>query len=60
MRSPGLSPQKETTEWKRRKLKLNEEAKESEESTLGTPVHPEDLEEPKDEDMKDGEEGVKE
>ncbi|KAH9290886.1 hypothetical protein KI387_035003, partial [Taxus chinensis] len=60
-RSPRLSPQKEALEEKRRrKLKLDEEAEESEESAPGTPVQLEDMEEPRDEEMKDEEEGVKE
>ncbi|KAH9306707.1 hypothetical protein KI387_011111, partial [Taxus chinensis] len=48
------------TERKRRKLKLNEEAEESVESMYGTPVQLEYVEEPRDEDMKDEEEGEKE
>ncbi|KAH9327786.1 hypothetical protein KI387_007964, partial [Taxus chinensis] len=46
-RSPRLSPQKETTEKRRRKLKLNEEVEESEESTPNSPTPPENKEEPK-------------
>lgn len=46
-RSPRLSPQKEVLEKKRRrKLKLDKEVEESEESASGTPVQPEDMEEP--------------
>ncbi|KAH9316806.1 hypothetical protein KI387_044544, partial [Taxus chinensis] len=57
-RSPQLSPQKEEPEKKRRrKLKLNEEEDESKESAIGTSVQPEDVEEPRDEEMKDEEEG---
>ncbi|KAH9328632.1 hypothetical protein KI387_000740, partial [Taxus chinensis] len=55
--SPQLSPQKEALEKKRRrKLKLNKVAKESEESTPGTLVQLEDVEEPRDEEMRDDEE----
>ncbi|KAH9294242.1 hypothetical protein KI387_040556, partial [Taxus chinensis] len=55
-RSPQLSPQKEEIEKKRRKLKLNEEAKESAESVPGTPVQQEDMEVHRDEETKDKEE----
>ncbi|KAH9313325.1 hypothetical protein KI387_028360, partial [Taxus chinensis] len=57
MRSPQLSPQKEAIENKIRKLKLNDEVEESTESTLDTNVQLEYVEEPKDEDLKDEEEG---
>ncbi|KAH9303198.1 hypothetical protein KI387_014781, partial [Taxus chinensis] len=51
---------KETTGRKRRKLRLNEEVDESAKSMLGSPIQPEDVEETRDEDIKDKEEGGKE
>ncbi|KAH9307404.1 hypothetical protein KI387_035315, partial [Taxus chinensis] len=57
--SPRISPQKEITT-QRRKLRLNEEAKESEESAPNSPTLPGNLEEQKDEELKEREEEEKE
>ncbi|KAH9299719.1 hypothetical protein KI387_031401, partial [Taxus chinensis] len=58
-KSPKLSPQKETTAKRRRKFNFNEEVEESKESAPNSPTPLENVEEQKDEEMKQGEEKEK-